>query len=50
MKTFKKCNRKDTDSDSDSEYENYHMEDVGLDLKDVSASKTIALSELHKPQ
>ena len=50
MKTFKKCNREDTDSDSDSEYENYRMEDVGLDLKDVSASETIALSELRKPR
>ena len=26
MKTFKKRNLEDTDSDSDSEYENYHME------------------------
>ena len=25
------------------------MEDVGLDLKDVNASKTIALSDLHRP-
>ena len=49
MKTLKKCNCKDTNSDSDSENENYCMEDVGLDLKDVSASKTIALSDLHRP-
>ena len=25
------------------------MEDVGLDLKDINASKTIALSDLHRP-
>ena len=50
MTTLKKRNCEDTDSDSDLENENYHMEDVGLDLKDVSASKTIALSDLRKPQ
>ena len=49
MKTFKKRNREDTDSDSDLEYEHYRMEDVGLDIEDVSASKTIALSDLRKP-
>ena len=49
MTTFKKCNRKDTDSDSDLENENYCMEDVSLDLEDVNASETIALSaDLHK--
>ena len=50
MKTFKKRNHEDTNSDSDLECENYLMEDDSLDLKDVSASKTIALSELCKPQ
>ena len=49
MKTLKKCNRKDTDSNSDSENENYCMEDVGLDLEDINASKTVALSDLHRP-
>ena len=46
--TLKKRNRKDTDSNSDSEYKKDRMEDVGLDLKDVSASETIALSDLCK--
>ena len=50
MKTFNKCNRKDTDSDSDSKHEYYPMEDVGVDLEDINASKTIALSDLHRPQ
>ena len=51
MKTFKKHNREDIDSDSDLEYENYRIEDVGLDLKDVNASKTIGClicANLHK--
>ena len=47
MKPLKKCNHKDTDSDSENE--NYCMEDVSLDLEDVNASKTVALSDLHKP-
>ena len=47
--TLKKCNCEVTDSDSDSEYENYRMEDVSLDLKDVSACNNIALSDLGKP-
>ena len=49
MKTFNKCNCEDTDSDSDLENEYYHMEDVGLDLKDINASKTVALSDLRRP-
>ena len=49
MKTLKKHNSEDTDSDSDSENRNYHMEDVGLDLKDVNATETVALSDLHRP-
>ena len=49
MKTLKKRNCKDTNSDSDSKNENYCMEDVGLDLEDVNASKTIALSDLCRP-
>ena len=49
MKTLKKCNHEDTDSDSDSKNENYCMEDVGLDLEDINASKTVALSDLHRP-
>ena len=49
MKTLRKCNHKDTNSDSDSEHENYCMEDVSLDLKDVNASETFALSDLHRP-
>ena len=48
-KTLKKCSHKDTDSNKDSENEHYHMEDVGLDLKEVNASGTIALSDLHRP-
>ena len=46
MKTLKKCKHKDTDSNSDSENEHYHMEDVGLDLKEVNVSETFALSDL----
>ena len=46
MKTLKKCSCKDNDSDSDLEHESYHMEDVGLELKDINASKTSALSDL----
>ena len=49
MKTLKKCSRKDTDSKSDSENENYHMEYVSLDLEDVNACETIALSDLCRP-
>ena len=49
MTTLKKRNCEDTNSDSDSENENYRMEDVGLDLKDVNASKTVALSDLRRP-
>ena len=49
MKTLKKCNSEDTDSDSDSKHEFYHMEDVGIDLEDVNASKTVALSDLCRP-
>ena len=50
MTTLKKCNREDTDGDNDLENENYRMEDVHLDLEDVSASKTMALSDLRKPR
>ena len=39
MKTLKKCNREDTDSDSGLEHENYHMDDVSLDLKDINVAK-----------
>ena len=35
-KTLKKHNREDTDSDSDLEPEQYHMEEVGLDLEEVN--------------
>ena len=49
MKTLKKCNHEDTDSNSNLEDEYYCMEDVGLDLKDINASKTIALSDLGRP-
>ena len=49
MKTLKKHNHEDTNSDSNSKHEYYCMDDVGLDLKDVNASKTIALSDLHRP-
>ena len=49
MTTLKKRNREDTDSDSDLENKNYCMEDVGLDLEDVSASETIAFSDLRRP-
>ena len=46
---LKKSNCENTDSNSDLEYENYCMEGVGLDLKDISASETIALSDRGKP-
>ena len=49
MKTFNKRNHKDTDSDSDSKHEYYHMEDVSVDLEDINASKTVALSDLCRP-
>ena len=49
MKTFNKHNREETDSDSDSKHEYYCMEDVGVDIKDINASKTIALSDLCRP-
>ena len=49
METLKKCSHKDTDSDNDLEHEHYHMEDVSLDLEEVNASKTVALSDLHRP-
>ena len=51
MKTLKKHNCKDANSNSDLEHENYCMEDVGLDLEDVNVSETFALSDctdLHK--
>ena len=49
MKTLKKHNQEDTNSDSDSKHEYYRMEDVSLDLKDVNASETVALSNLCRP-
>ena len=49
MKTLKKRNHEDTDSNSDSKNENYRMEDVGVDLEDVNASATVALSDLRRP-
>ena len=49
IKTLKKCSREDTNSDSDLENEHYHMEDVGLDLEEVSVSETFALSDLCRP-
>ena len=48
MKTFKKRNHEDTNSDSDLKCEYYCMEDVSLDLEDINASKTVALSDLHR--
>ena len=39
----------DTDSNSDSKHEFYCMEDVRVDLKDINASKTVALSDLCRP-
>ena len=49
MKTLKKCNCEDTNSNSDSEHEYCCMEDVGLDLENVNASETVALSDLCRP-
>ena len=49
MKTLKKRNHEDTNSDSDFKHEYYRVEDVGLDLEDVNASKTVALSDLCRP-
>ena len=45
-KTLKKCNHENTDSDSDLEPEQYHMEDAGLDLEEVNVSENFALSDL----
>ena len=42
-------NCKDADSDTDSENEYYCMEDVSLDLEDINASETFALSDLRRP-
>ena len=44
--TLNKHNREDTDSDSDLEPEQYHMEDARLDLKEVNVSENFALSDL----
>ena len=49
MKTLKKHNHEDTDSYSDSKNEYYCMEDVSVDLKDINASETVALSDLRRP-
>ena len=49
MKSLKKCNCENTNSDSDLEYENYCMEDVSLNLKDVNVSETFTLSDLCRP-
>ena len=49
MKNLNKCNCEDINSKSDSEHENYCMEDVSLDLKDVNVSETFALSDLCRP-
>ena len=46
-KTLKKCNREDTNSDSDLEPEQYHMEEVSLDLEEVNVSENLALADLH---
>ena len=52
MKTLKKRNCEDTNSNSDLKHEYYCMEDVSLDLEDINASETFALSlicaDLHK--
>ena len=45
-KTLKKHNHEDTDSDSDLEPEQYHMEEVSLDLEEVNVSENFALSNL----
>ena len=47
VKGLKKHSREDTDSDLENEH--YHMEDVGLDLKDVNVSETFALSDFCRP-
>ena len=50
VETLKKCSRGDTDSNSDLENEHYHMEDAGLDLKEVNVSPLHCLTcaDLHK--
>ena len=45
-KMLNKRNREDANSDSDSEPEQYHMEDIGLDLDEVNVSENLALSVL----
>ena len=50
VKEIFKTHMKTFNSDSDSKHEHYHMEDVGVDLEDINASKTIALSDLCRPQ
>ena len=50
-KTCKKCNCEDTDSDSNLELEQYHMEEVSLDLEEVNVSENFSLSDLRgRPQ
>ena len=49
IKIPKKRSHEDTSSDRHSEHEHYCMEDVSLDLEDVNASETIALSDLCRP-
>ena len=48
MKTLKKCNHEDTNSNSDLEHENYCMDDISLDLKDINVSETLICADLHK--
>ena len=45
-KTLKKRNCEDSNSNSDLEPEQYHMEEVRLDLKEVNVSENFALSDL----
>ena len=44
--TLKEHNCENTDSDSDLEPEQYHMEEVSLDLEEVNVSENFALSDL----
>ena len=51
MTTLKRHNREDIDSDSYSEHEYYHMENVSLDLEDINAVKPLdclLCTDLHK--
>jgi hypothetical protein len=49
MQQLGKHNCNETDSDIDSDHENYCMDDAGLDLEEVKVCEMHALSDLLTP-